>query len=61
MWTENPATQAELRTTILDQLWQDLPRPGFADRECEPLTDEVYAYVWQRSVAGAAPGRASTR
>jgi type I restriction enzyme R subunit len=52
MWTENPTTQAALKTTILDELWQHLPRPGYSDDDYEPLTEEVYAFVWQRSVSG---------
>ncbi len=59
MLTENPATRAELRTTILDEFWQHLPRPSFSDGDCEPLTDEVYAFIWQRSVSGAQPVAAS--
>jgi type I restriction enzyme R subunit len=49
MWTENPATQAVLKTTILDELWQHLPRTSFCDNECEPLSEEVYAFIWKRS------------
>ncbi len=59
MWTENPTTRAELRTTILDELWQYLPRPSFSDGDCEPLTDEVYAFIWQRTMSGAQLGGAS--
>ncbi|MGB5735642.1 MAG: type I restriction enzyme endonuclease domain-containing protein, partial [Thiohalocapsa sp.] len=59
MWTENPTTRAELRMTILDELWQYLPRPSFSDGDCEPLTDEVYAFIWQRTMSGAQLGGAS--
>ena len=32
-WTQNTATQAEVRVFILDTLWQELPRPPFTDDE----------------------------
>ena len=32
-WTQNTATQAEVRVFILDALWMALPRPPFTDDE----------------------------
>jgi len=49
-WTENTATQAEIKVFILDNLWQSLPRPPFTDEEAEAVAGRVYDYVWQRSV-----------
>jgi len=51
-WTQNTATQAEVRVLILDTLWRSLPRPPFNDADTEELANRVYEYVWQRSAAG---------
>jgi type I restriction enzyme, R subunit len=53
-WTQNSATQAEVRVFILDNLWQSLPRPPFTDDETEAVASRVYDYVWQRSAGGHA-------
>ena len=36
-WTQNSATQAEVKVFILDNLWQSLPRPPFTDDETEAV------------------------
>ena len=51
-WTQNTATQAEVKVFILDNLWQTLPRPPFTDEEAEAVAGRVYDYVWQRSTSG---------
>jgi type I restriction enzyme R subunit len=51
-WTKNTRTQAEVEVFILDNLWQNLPRPPFTDQETEALASRVYDYVWQRSASG---------
>lgn len=48
-WTQNSATQAQVKVFILDSLWQSLPRPPFTDEETEAAASRVYDYVWQRS------------
>jgi type I restriction enzyme, R subunit len=53
-WTKNTSTQAEVKIFILDNLWQNLPRPPFTDEETEALASRVYDYVWQRSASGDA-------
>ena len=53
-WTKNTSTQAEVKIFILDNLWQNLPRPPFTDQETEALASRVYDYVRQRSASGAA-------
>jgi type I restriction enzyme R subunit len=53
-WTQNAATQAEVKVLILDDLWNALPRPPFTEEETEELADRVYEYVWQRSASGEA-------
>jgi len=53
-WTKNTSTQAEVKVFILDNLWQNLPRPPFTDQETEVLASRVYDYVWQRSASGTA-------
>ena len=52
-WTQNTATQAEVKIFILDNLWQSLPRPPFTEDETEEVAARVYDYVWQRSASGA--------
>ena len=51
-WTQNVQTQAEVRMSILDSLWERLPRPPFSEEDAELLTDRIYDYVWQRSATG---------
>jgi type I restriction enzyme, R subunit len=51
-WTKNTSAQAEVKVFLLDNLWQNLPRPPFTVGETEGLADRVYGYVWQRSVSG---------
>jgi type I restriction enzyme R subunit len=51
-FTQNTTTQAEVKMSILDNLWQSLPRPPFTDEETEELAARVYEYVWQRSASG---------
>ena len=54
-WTQNSATQAEVKVFILDNLWRALPRPPFTDEETESVASRIYDYVWQRSASGHAP------
>src|SRR6185503_12431833 len=51
-WTQNTATQSEVRIQIIDNLWQALPRPPFTDEETEAAAVRVYNYVWQQSLSG---------
>lgn len=51
-WTQNTATQAEVKVFILDNLWEALPRPPFSEEETEEVANRVYEYVWQRSASG---------
>ena len=51
-WTQNTTTQAEVKMFILDNLWEELPRPPFSDDETEEVSNRVYDYVWQRSASG---------
>lgn len=51
-WTRNAQTQAEVKASILDWLYESLPRPPFTESETYSLADRVYGYVWQRSQAG---------
>lgn len=51
-WTQNTATQAEVKIFILDTLWGSLPRPPFSERDTEALAAQVYDYVWERSASG---------
>jgi type I restriction enzyme R subunit len=51
-WTQNEATQAEVKVFILDNLWQQLPRPPFTEDETQTMAGRIYEYVWQRSASG---------
>ena len=51
-WTRNAQTQAEVKTSILDWLYESLPRPPFTDNETDRLAERVYQHVWQQSEAG---------
>jgi type I restriction enzyme R subunit len=51
-WTQNTATQAEVKVFILDNLWEAMPRPPFNDEETEEVAARVYEYIWQRSASG---------
>jgi len=51
-WTRNAQTQADVEASILDWLFESLPRPPFTDSETEALAHRVYEYVWQQSEAG---------
>jgi type I restriction enzyme R subunit len=51
-WTQNTATQAEVKIFILDSLWGSLPRPPFSERDTDALAAQVYDYVWERSASG---------
>ena len=51
-WTRNAQTQAELEASILDWLYEALPRPPFTEEETQHLAQRVYEYVWQQSEAG---------
>jgi type I restriction enzyme, R subunit len=52
-WTRNAQTQAEVQSSILDWLFETLPRPPFTEPETEGLANRIYEYVWQQSEAGA--------
>lgn len=51
-WTRNAQTQAEVRTSILDWLYESLPQPPFTESDTDSLANRVYEYVWQQSEAG---------
>jgi len=51
-WTRNAQTQAEVETSILDWLFETLPRPPFSEDETNALAGRLYEHVWQQSEAG---------
>jgi type I restriction enzyme R subunit len=51
-WTRNAQTQAEVQASILDWLFETLPRPPFTETDTESLANRVYEYAWQQSEAG---------
>jgi type I restriction enzyme R subunit len=53
-WTRNAQTQAEVQASILDWLFEALPRPPFTETDTESLANQVYEYVWQQNEAGQA-------
>ncbi|NEX23456.1 type I restriction endonuclease subunit R [Thiorhodococcus mannitoliphagus] len=52
-WTEKEQTQAEVETSILDQLYMNLPSPPFTDDDKQAMAAIIYRHVWQQSVSGA--------
>lgn len=54
-WTETAATQAEVRTTILDDLWSTLPQPPYNEESIHEVSERVYSYIWGRSGDISAP------
>jgi hypothetical protein len=51
-WTKNVATQAEVKVSILDDLYQLLPRPPYTDQETDEVAEHIYEYVRERSASG---------
>lgn len=51
-WTQNTTTQAEVRTQILDALWESIPRPPYSDDDAEQLAERVYEYIWGQTASG---------
>jgi type I restriction enzyme R subunit len=51
-WTRNAQTQADVEASILDWLYESLPRPPFTDEETAAIAYNVYDFVWQQSEAG---------
>ena len=52
-WTHNAQTQAEVEASILDWLYESIPRPPFTDEETEILAHDVYDFIWQKSASGS--------
>jgi type I restriction enzyme R subunit len=55
-WTRNAQTQAEVQASILDWLFETLPRPPFTETDTEGLANRVYEFVWQQTEAGNLAG-----
>jgi type I restriction enzyme R subunit len=51
-WTRNAQTQAEVEASILDWLYESLPRPPFTDEETARVAHTVYDFVWQKCASG---------
>lgn len=51
-WTRNAQTQAEVEASLIDWIYESLPRPPYTDEETQKLARRVYEYVWQKSEAG---------
>jgi type I restriction enzyme, R subunit len=51
-WTRNAQTQADVEASILDWLFEWLPRPPFTEAETQTIAQRVYDYAWQQSEAG---------
>ncbi len=51
-WTAKERTQADVKTLILDQLYEALPIPPFTEQETDDAAARIYDYVWQRCTAG---------
>ena len=51
-WTQNETTCADVRISILDNVFVNLPRPPFTDEDADKLTERIYNFVCQRTTAG---------
>lgn len=51
-WWLTSRSQADIRVSIIDNLYRSLPRPPFTDGETDQIAERVYDYVWQRSASG---------
>lgn len=51
-WTEKEQTQAEVKTFIVDHVYQNLPEPPYTYSEKEQVADELFQHVWQQSISG---------
>jgi type I restriction enzyme R subunit len=51
-WTKKSATEAEVQIFILDNLYVQLPRPPFTEKETEEIAGRVYEFVYQKSSSG---------
>jgi type I restriction enzyme, R subunit len=40
-----------VKVAILDNLWDSLPKPPFTDDDAELLAENVYDFVWQKSLS----------
>jgi type I restriction enzyme R subunit len=51
-WTEKEQTQAEVKTFILDHIYQTLPEPPYSSDDKNHVAERVFQHVWQQSVSG---------
>jgi type I restriction enzyme R subunit len=51
-WTEKEQTQAEVKTFILDHIYQTLPEPPYSSDDKNHVAERVFQHVWQQSVNG---------
>ena len=51
-WTQNARAQADVEASILDWLYDSMPRPPFTDEETGKLAHDVYDFIWQKSASG---------
>jgi type I restriction enzyme, R subunit len=51
-WTQKASTQAEVKISILDNLYQLLPRPPYTDQDTDDVAERIYEYVRERSASG---------
>jgi type I restriction enzyme, R subunit len=51
-WTRNAQTQADVEVSILNWLYESLPRPPYTEEETESLAHSLYSFVWQKSASG---------
>jgi type I restriction enzyme R subunit len=50
-WTEKEETQADVKTFILDSVFNQLPDPPYTEAEKLHVADDVYRHIWQQSVS----------
>jgi len=51
-WTQNSATQSEVKVFILDKLYETMPQPPFTEDDIEQASDKIYSFIWAKSAGG---------
>ena len=59
-WTQNSATQSEVKVFILDKLYETMPQPPFTEDDIEQASDKIYNFIWAKSAGGGADWTAGT-
>ena len=51
-WTAKEKTQADIRICVLDRIFESIPQPPYTPEEAEQMAEQVYEYVFQKTIGG---------